>query len=231
MSDLPNRRNGIGASEAAAALGLSPLQTPCIVANCNRRAVSKSMCDMHYRRAKKYGDPLILKHQKGRGCSVIGCDGKHQGHGFCQKHYLMFRRNGDPLNRQKAPAGSGYLRSGYHVRGSNGSQISVHREIVEKTIGRLLPEKAEVHHVNGNKSDNRNENLVVCPSRSYHQLLHIRTRALDASGDANKRVCVYCAQYDNPSNMRRQDKKTSSMCHRQCAYKYQLEYKEKHHVK
>jgi DNA-directed RNA polymerase sigma subunit (sigma70/sigma32) len=31
-----------------------------------------------------------------------------------------------------------------------------------------------VHHVNGDRSDNRPANLVICEDQSYHQLLHQR---------------------------------------------------------
>jgi recombinational DNA repair protein (RecF pathway) len=42
---------------------------------------------------------------------------------------------------------------------------------------------------------------VICPNDAYHFLLHRRTRALDATGNANARKCNYCGQWDDPENL------------------------------
>ena len=70
-----------------------------------------------------------------------------------------------------------------------------HVLIAEKALGHSLPEGAIVHHVNEDTFDNRNENLVICPSKAYHALIHQRMRALEACGHADWRKCSYCFQY------------------------------------
>ena len=91
-----------------------------------------------------------------------------------------------------------------------------HTLIVEKVLGRPLRGSEEVHHVDGNGRNNQHENLVICPNRAYHKLLHIRQAALKISGDANKRKCVFCKEYDATSNLFAHGKKEYK--HKACAY-------------
>lgn len=65
-------------------------------------------------------------------------------------------------------------RRGYiHVRMGNDTRQYEHRAIAERILGRKLSFNEVVHHVNGDKSDNRNCNLLIC-GRGYHKWLHDR---------------------------------------------------------
>lgn len=113
--------------------------------------------------------------------------------------------------------------AGGYVRLS-GSRKPEHVEIAERAIGGELPCGAEVHHVNGDKADNRHSNLVVCPSRSYHALLHMRQRALDSCGNASWRRCEKCGEWGDPSHMVIRKSRAGAI-HKTCASTARLERK------
>ena len=61
----------------------------------------------------------------------------------------------------------------YEVVTINGRQRPAHDVIEENIIGRPLAEDEVVHHINGDKRDNRPENLKVM-KRSAHTSMHKR---------------------------------------------------------
>ena len=90
-------------------------------------------------------------------------------------------------------------------RGRSGKKtyISEHALVAERALGRALRDGEEVHHFDGNPKNNAPTNLVICPSRSYHMLLHMRQRALDACGNADWLPCYFCKKYDSPEALRK----------------------------
>ena len=82
----------------------------------------------------------------------------------------------------------------------DGKSIREHRHKAQLALGRNLKGNEHVHHVDYNTKNNKNTNLVVCDN-AYHRLIHARTDALDACGNADYMKCAYCGEYDDPANM------------------------------
>lgn len=140
-------------------------------------------------------------------CRVIGCSERARGFkgvGLCSRHYQRFWEHGDvgSPDRLQAHPGAGTTKSdGYRHVKHNGIRKYEHIMVAEKALGKPLPKGVRVHHVNENRSDNRPENLVICPSAKYHALLHLRMDAVKAGFPPNYRRCSICKQYDDPAKM------------------------------
>lgn len=132
-------------------------------------------------------------------------------------HYRRWLVHGDTSVTLKAANGDGYMQGGYLGHQIDGVRVFDHVRVAEMALGKPLPLGAVVHHVNEIKTDNTPTNLVICPDKAYHNLIHARMRAMDACGDPNKRPCRYCKKYDALENMRvYPNGKTHSYWHVEC---------------
>lgn len=58
-----------------------------------------------------------------------------------------------------------------HPSASKAGLVMEHRLVVEKALGITLPKEFDVHHINGDKTDNRIENLAIM-THSAHTIFH-----------------------------------------------------------
>ena len=103
-----------------------------------------------------------IKHKKTDKCNV--CNPPPKG----------FRENNSNWRGGTTKHTEGYLcvYLPEHEHASQTGYITEHRLVMEKYLGRILTKEEVVHHRDGNRLNNRINNLILFPSNSAHQLFH-----------------------------------------------------------
>ena len=138
-----------------------PKHSPCSIPEYHGKVYSRGFCRIHY-----------IENVKGK-CCVDGCQNHEKTSGYCGMHYGRFCRTGSAgePGRRQAERGTGFIRDGYkyipclgHPNSDKHGCIREHTKIMSDILGRPLLRSETVHHRNGDKLDNRFDNLELWSS-------------------------------------------------------------------
>jgi hypothetical protein len=107
-------------------------------------------------------------------CSIDGCENTTYAKTWCKMHHSRWTKHGEtgPAERLIRPRKQGRhtVRGGYisvfdPKQRNRNSAVLEHRLVMENYLGRELLSDETVHHKNGNRKDNRIENLELWSTR------------------------------------------------------------------
>lgn len=138
---------------------------------CGRVEYARGLCQKHYNRAYQNGTLGHVKRVRRPGepvpeCSIDGCGKLARSYGYCMKHAQRHYKHGDPhfVHFEKTgefrKGADGYMRRVRTVDGVPTIEWE-HRVVMERVLGRKLLPGENVHHIDGDRTNNRPENLEL----------------------------------------------------------------------
>lgn len=133
----------------------------CVIEGCEVKAICKGMCNRHYHKIK-----AARKHKP----CACGC-GENTAYTYKHGHHTRLFTSEEQARRGRCNDGSKQRDRGCKDTYRKVGGRHEHRLVAEQMMERPLSHDEIVHHKNGNKKDNRLENLEVM-TRAQHMHEH-----------------------------------------------------------
>ena len=152
----------------------------CSVEGCQSKSYLRHLCRSHYFKGL-YNRSLPppekpRKHGRFATCRINTCYHAHSARGLCDMHYSRWRRTGKTESSRSSNGAGNIDAHGYRRISTERGRVKEHRQVMGKILGRPLRRNEDVHHINGDRADNRPRNLKVM-TRSQHLKIHRVSRA------------------------------------------------------
>ena len=139
----------------------------CSVNGCTNAFYGRNFCKKHYIYARRGAIPHRINDW--RKCRIYDCKRAVVTGELCLVHHKRIMVCGDPMKTKYRKIGSGTISSGGYIQkylpghpcGDKRGLTMEHRAVMSEILGRHLTRHEKVHHKNGDKQDNRIENLEL----------------------------------------------------------------------